>query len=64
MLRKVSDVMIFDVDVLRLGGGHVVDSEGDATPVVLEGGGRAFERTSKTRKKLAKEHGFVGRSNQ
>jgi hypothetical protein len=59
LVHNVADVMIFDVDVLRLGGGHVFGSEGDAILLVLEGGGRAFDEG--TSKKYTEEHGFVGR---
>ena len=58
LLDEVADVVVFDVDVFRLRGGHV-GGEGDATPVVFEGRCRAFDRASKGRKGLVEEHGFL-----
>ena len=40
---------------------YVINVERDATLVVLEGRGRIFEETSKGRKKLTEERGFMGR---
>ena len=43
MLDEVADVMIFDVGVFRIRGGHVVGGEGNAALVVLEVWGGNFD---------------------
>jgi hypothetical protein len=59
LFDDIADVVIFDVDVLRLRGDHVVGSKGNATLVVLNGGGWVNNGKTKRRKKLPKKHGFL-----
>ncbi len=41
MFDEVTNIVVLDVDVFALGGGHGVGGKGDTALVVLLGGGRA-----------------------
>ncbi len=52
MIDEISDVVVLNVDVFALGGGHGVGGKGDLALVVLEGGGWAREGKTNSRKRL------------
>ena len=59
MLEQIANVMVLDVNVLGLRGGHGVGSKGNAALVVLKGGSRANDGKTNSGKELTEVHGFL-----
>jgi hypothetical protein len=61
---KIANVVITDVNVFGLGGGHSVLGEGDAVVIVLVGDSGTRDRSSEGRQELTEKHDILGRGRE